>query len=84
MGEFGIVATVGAGVAINAMHSVQTGVDPFPTLFAGALWMGACVLVGEGNASIGSALALVYLLAVVMFRGPAFFKTLNALTKGSN
>lgn len=84
MSEFGIVTTVGAGVAINTMHSIQIGTDPFPTMFAGALWMGACVLVGEGNASVGAALAAVYLLAVIIYRGNSFFAFTNNLVKGSN
>lgn len=83
MNGFGIMMTAGTGVAINTVYTIQHGHDPFPTLFAGSMWIGACVLLGTGSHDLGMALAGVYLLAVILARGPSLFHTVNALTKGS-
>lgn len=78
-----VVALSGLGIGINTAYTVAHGYDPFPTVLAGAIFMGGCVIVGSANAELGAALAGVYLLGTLIFRGDYFIGFLQDLTKSA-
>jgi hypothetical protein len=77
---FSIISIAGTGVLINATYTVAHKHDPFPTILAGGLFMGACVLVGGARPEVGSALAAIYLLSTVITRGEYFIGFVEDLT----
>jgi hypothetical protein len=83
MSDFGTVGMAGTAVAINTVYTLQHGRDPFPVLFAGALFTGAVVLVSAGTPELGTALAGLFLLATFLTRGETFMTWLTDLLKGS-
>jgi len=58
--------------------------DPFPTIFAGTLFMGGCLIVGGFNTELGTALAALYLLSTFITRGDYFIKFLENLTNAKS
>lgn len=71
-----------AGVAVNAVYQVRHGRDPVPVIFLGSLWVGAVVLVSQVQPELGTAIAAVYLLSVLLTRGTEFFDWINDLASG--
>lgn len=80
MSHFGTVGLVASGVAINTAYTVAHKHDPFPTVFAGALFLGGCIAVGGINAEVGTALAALYFLSTALFRGEYFIQFLESMS----
>lgn len=81
--QFSTVTLATLGVGVNTAYTVAHGHDPFPTLLAGGLFMGGCVMAGAVTPELGTALAGVYLLATLIYRGEFFFGFLNNLVSGA-
>lgn len=77
--EAGIVTLGSVGIAIDAWYAIDHGYDPFLTLLPGAIFLTACVLIGQWDASLGLGLVGVFVLASLLFRGQSLINGLADL-----
>lgn len=82
MSSFGVITMTGSAIAVNAIYQIRHDRDPYPVVFIGGLVMGSFVLIGTGYPELGTALAAVYLLSVLVSRGEDTFSLAGDLTTG--
>ena len=83
MSSFSTVGMCVGAVGVNTVYTIQHHHDPFPTILAGALFTGVCVVAGGFRPEIGTALAALFLLSSLLTRGTAFINWLTALQAGA-
>lgn len=77
MTALGIVA---GGTAINTVSAVQKSKDPFPTIIGGIAFGTICVGINAlTKSSVGTLLAVLFLLSSFLTNGVKFLETLEAV-----
>lgn len=75
-----VAGEVFAGLAINTVHIVREGGNPFGTLVAGGVFLGGLMFVAEFvNDRLAVTLGALYLLASFLFHGQVFINVLTNL-----
>jgi hypothetical protein len=66
--DFALVAICGTGMAFVAIDNVADRRDPIPAAVAGMVFTGGIVLVENINEDLATALAVLYLVSVLLTR----------------
>lgn len=75
-----VILMAGGAATINVIGTISQGRDPFPVAMAGGVFVTTLAFIDEASSELADALAGLYLLSTILFRGVWFFTWLAQVT----